>query len=156
MRIRVLSITHKTPLWVQEGCLEYLKRFPSTFKVELIDIPAGKRSKNADIARIMLNEGEKLLHLIPSKHVVIALDVQGKSWPTEKFTRELAHYQEQGAVIDLLIGGPDGLSSHCLDRATVCWSLSPLTFPHHLVKVIVLEQLYRAWSILARHPYHRG
>ena len=156
MRIRLLAITHKTPNWIQEGYSEYLKRFPPSFSLELIEIPAEKRPKNTDIQRIVQREGEKLLQAIHPHHDVIALDVQGELWSTEKLSQQLAMRNQYGRNIDLLIGGPDGLAPACLQRAQQTWSLSLLTFPHPLVRVILAEQLYRAWSILTNHPYHRG
>ena len=156
MRIRLLAITHKTPGWVQEGFLDYYKRFPPSFSLELVEIPAEKRPKNADIKRIIQREGEKLIQAIHPHHDVIALDVKGELWSTEKLSLQLAERNQQGRGLDLLIGGPDGLAPICLQRAQQRWSLSPLTFPHPLVRVILAEQLYRAWSILANHPYHRG
>ena len=96
-----------------------------------------------------------MLATIKTGHRVIALDVQGKQWSTAELTQQLAHWQQQGQNIDLLIGGPDGLASACLQKADATWSLSLLTFPHLLVRLIVAEQLYRAWSILQQHPYHR-
>ncbi|OGT47852.1 MAG: 23S rRNA (pseudouridine(1915)-N(3))-methyltransferase RlmH [Gammaproteobacteria bacterium RIFCSPHIGHO2_12_FULL_41_20] len=156
MRIRLLTITHKIPIWVQEGFYEYHKRFPPTFTIELVEVPAEKRAKHTDITRIIQREGEKMLLAIHPHHDVIALDVKGKLWSTEQLTEQLVHRNQQGRNLDLLIGGPDGLSPMCLQRAQQTWSLSPLTFPHALVRIIVVEQLYRAWSILTNHPYHRG
>jgi len=156
MRIRILSITHKSPSWIQEGYQDYRKRFPPGFSVELIEIPAEKRTASMDIARLRQREGEKLLALIPPHNRVIALEVKGESWSTEKLAQQLALWQEDGRHVDFLVGGPDGLSDTCLRRAEKKWSLSPLTFPHLFVRLIMVEQLYRAWSLLAGHPYHRG
>jgi len=87
---------------------------------------------------------------------VIALDVLGKSWSTEQLSGQLDQWLASGQDIVLLVGGPEGLSKACLQRADQKWSLSALTFPHPLVRVILAEQLFRAWSILSNHPYHRG
>jgi len=155
MRIRLLTITHKSPAWIQEGYLEYSKRLPPHCALELIEIPAEKRSTNADLKRITAQEGEKMLSLIKPTHRVIALDIKGKLWSTEELADQLRHWQQDGRNIDLLIGGPEGLAPACLEKAELRWSLSPLTFPHILVKLILAEQIYRAWSILQQHPYHR-
>jgi 23S rRNA (pseudouridine1915-N3)-methyltransferase len=155
MKIRLLTITHKSPAWIQEGYQEYAKRMPASCTLELVEIPAEKRSVNADIKRITEREGEKMLSAIKTNHLVIALDVKGKLWTTEQLSEQLANWHQGGRNIDLLVGGPDGLAATCLQKAEQTWSLSPLTFPHILVRLIVAEQIYRAWSILQKHPYHR-
>lgn len=155
MRLRLLTITHKSPSWIQEGYEEYAKRLPATCALELIEIPAEKRTANADLKRITEREGEKMLAAIKPNHRVIALDVKGKLWTTEQLAEQLANWRQEGRNIDLLVGGPEGLSPQCLQKAEEKWSLSPLTFPHIIVRLIVAEQIYRAWSILQQHPYHR-
>ncbi|SRR5579883_756220 len=156
MRIRLLTITHKSPAWIQEGYEEYAKRLPASCMLELIEIPAEKRTTNADLKRLTEREGEKMLAVIKPQHHVIALDVRGKLWSTEQLAKELANWQQEGRHLDLLVGGPEGLAPACLQKAETIWSLSPLTFPHILVKLIVAEQIYRAWSILQQKAYHRG
>jgi len=146
MRFRLLSIAHKSPAWLQEGFNEYAKRLPASCHLELIEIPAEKRLHLAD---------EKMLALIKPQHHVVALDVKGKSWSTAQLAERLEAWRQQGKNIDLLIGGADGLAPACQQKAHESWSLSPLTFPHLLVRLMVAEQLYRAWSILQGHPYHR-
>jgi len=153
VKIRLLTITHKIPAWIAEGYQEYAKRLPATCHLELIEIPAEKRAVSADI--IVKREGEKLLAATKPHHLIIALDVKGKSWSTEQLALQLNTWQQQGENVDLLVGGADGLAAACLQAAKVHWSLSPLTFPHALVRVIIAEQIYRAWSILQQHPYHR-
>lgn len=143
------------PSWVSDGFQEYAKRFTAGCSVELCEIPAEKRTKNSDIPRLIEREGEKLLAAIKPQHHIIALDVKGHAWSTEQLTRELKHWQTDGRHVDLLIGGPDGLSKACLQKAHGKWSLSQLTLPHPLVRIILTEQLYRAWSLLNNHPYHR-
>ncbi len=154
MKIRLLTITHKSPAWIEDGYVEYVKRMPQA-SLELIEIAAEKRGPNADIKRITEREGEKMLALLKPSHHVIALDVKGQLWSTEMLAQHLASWQQAGRNIDLLIGGPEGLAASCLQKAAEQWSLSPLTFPHFLVRLIVAEQLYRAYSILQQHPYHR-
>lgn len=155
MRIRLLTISHKSPSWLNTGYQEYAKRLPASCALELVEITAEKRLKHADLKRIQEQEEKKLLELIKPQHEVIALDVKGESWTSEQLAQNLANWQQSGRNIDLLIGGPEGLSPFCLAKANRRWSLSPLTFPHLLVRLIVAEQLYRAWSILTHHPYHR-
>ena len=155
MKIRILTITHKSPAWLQEGYQEYAKRLPSSCSLELIEIPAEKRGTNANIKQIIEREGEKMLRSINKQHYVIALDIKGHSWTTEELAKQLAQWHLDGRHIDLLVGGPEGLSSDCLKICNTTWSLSRLTFPHFLVRLIIAEQIYRAWSILQGHPYHR-
>lgn len=155
MRIRLLTITHKTPTWVKAGYEEYSKRMPKFCVLELVEIPAERRGDNIDGERLLRLEGEKMLAKIKPMHRVIALDLKGELWSTETLADEMEKWMQTGRNIDLLIGGPEGLAPACLDKAEVAWSLSPLTFPHFLVRVIVAEQLYRALSLLQKHPYHR-
>lgn len=155
MKIRLLTITHKSPAWIQEGYEDYAKRLPPSCALELIEIPAEKRTANADLKRIMEREGEKMLAAIKPQHHVIALDKGGKSWTSEQLSSQLSGWLQSGENIDLLVGGPEGISPACLARARETWSLSALTFPHLIVRLIVAEQVYRAWSILQNSPYHR-
>jgi len=156
MRIRLLTITHKSPSWLIEGYQDYAKRLPPTCALELVEIAAEKRTANADIARLTEREGEKMLAAIKPGSRVIALDVKGKLVTTEQLAEQLTQWQRDGRNVDLLVGGPDGLAAACLQKAEQSWSLSPLTFPHFLVRLIIAEQIYRAYSILTNHPYHRG
>lgn len=155
MKIRLLTITHKSPAWIQEGYTEYAKRLPASCALELVEIPAEKRTNNADLKRITEREGEKMLRAIKSDNLIIALDIKGKMWTTEQLAEQLINWQQGGRNIDLLIGGPEGLAPACLNKAEITWSLSPLTFPHILVKLILAEQIYRAYSLTQNHPYHR-
>lgn len=155
MLIRILAIGNKMPSWVDEGYLEYAKRFPFSCQLEIVEIPAEKRTKQADIARITEREGQKLLAAIKPGNRIIALDVKGQTWSTEQLANHLNTWHQEGRNTDLLIGGPDGLSPVCLQKAEMKWSLSALTLPHPLVRIILAEQLYRALSILQKHPYHR-
>ncbi|OGT41383.1 MAG: 23S rRNA (pseudouridine(1915)-N(3))-methyltransferase RlmH [Gammaproteobacteria bacterium RIFCSPHIGHO2_12_FULL_37_34] len=155
MKIRLLTITHKVPNWIETGYQEYASRLPKNCALELIEIPTEKRNRSTNIAPIIKREGEKLLAASKAHHLIIALDVKGKLWSTKELVKQLADWQQHGDNVDLLIGGPDGLSSQCIKEANRCWSLSPLTFPHILVRLIIAEQIYRAWSILQQHPYHR-
>lgn len=141
---------------------EYAKRLPAHFAtLNLIEVTPQKRTNNCNIARIKQLEGEQLLAAIAHvqiKHgnsLVIALDEGGVAWSTQELAYQLQQWHDNWSQVSLLIGGADGLAEQCLQRASVKWSLSKLTFPHHLVRVIVAEQIYRAWSLLHHHPYHR-
>lgn len=155
MQIHLISIGNRMPSWVDQGYVEYAKRLPKACSLVLKEIPAGKRGKNADLARLVRDEGRRMLSAIPQNCHVIALDLAGKCGDTKGLSQSLKRWQMTGQDIALLIGGPEGLAPECLAVAGESWSLSPLTFPHPLVRVIVAEQIYRAWTILANHPYHR-
>lgn len=144
------------PLWVTTGYQEYAKRLPKNFQLNLIEIPLIKRTKSSDIDRIILQESEKLLTTVPKDNLIIALDERGKPWKTLDLAKQLRIWHDQQQDLSLLIGGPDGIADKCLNQATFTWSLSSLTFPHPLVRVIIAEQIYRAWTILEQHPYHRS
>ena len=156
MHIHLIAVGSRMPGWVTEGYQEFAKRLPPECRLNLIEIMPGKRSKSADIARAMREEGERMLAAIPKNVAVIALDARGTQWSTEQLSGELKNWLQGGRDIALLIGGPDGLAEDCLKRAQTLWSLSKLTLPHPLVRIVLAEQLYRAWSILQNHPYHRA
>ena len=143
------------PAWVTQGFDEYAKRLKGECQLRLIEIAPGKRTKNADLAKIKQQEGERILAAIPKGCQVIALEVKGQSWSTEQLSGQLKAWLESGESVALLVGGPEGLSRDCINRADQLWSLSPLTLPHPLVRVLLSEQLYRAYSVLKNHPYHR-
>ena len=144
------------PAWVSDGYDQYARRMPPDCRLELTEIPAVQRGKNADIKRIVEQEGKKLLTSAPKKSQIIALNAEGKSWSTEQLAQQLDRWMQHGSDLALLVGGPEGLHTSCLQAASQQWSLSPLTFPHPLVRIIVAEQLYRAVSLLRGHPYHRA
>lgn len=150
------------PAWVEAGVAEYRKRLPPEIQFEIREIALAQRfkknggGKNADIARALQQEGEAMSAAIGARDFVIALDVKGKSISTEQFAVELAKWQQNGDPVSILVGGPDGLAASCLERSQQRWSLSALTLPHPIVRVVFAEQLYRAWSINSNHPYHRG
>lgn len=155
MRLKIIAIGTKMPAWVQAGFDDYVRRMPHELKVELIELTAGQRSKGSDIKRAMAKEGEAMLRAIGASDKVVALDVLGKPWSTAKLAHQLHSWKFDGCDYCFLIGGPDGLSAECLARADVTWSLSPLTLPHPVVRVVLAEQLYRAWTINVGHPYHK-
>lgn len=155
MQLRLITVGQKMPAWVEQGYQEYAKRFPRDFKLELVEVTAAKRSKNADLEKIKTQEGESILSKINSSDWVVALDVKGKNFSTPELAQQIEHWQQHHPSIVLMVGGPEGLSQDCLNRANQKWSLSALTFPHPLVRVILAETLYRAWSVTVNHPYHR-
>lgn len=156
MKIYLIAVGNKMPKFVEEGYKEYAKRFPKDCSLELIEIPAQKRGKNADIARITEQEGNQMIAAIPKGALVVTLDIPGKMYNTEQLAEELNSWKNSGRDVALLVGGPEGLSPVCKALAEKSWSLSPLTLPHPIVRIILAEALYRAWSVTANHPYHRA
>jgi len=156
MQIHLIAVGRKMPQWVDQAYDEYARRMPRHCALNLIEINAGKRSRSADVARVNREEGERLLQAIPSGSRVIALERTGREKSTEQLAVNMEKWLAGGQDVVLLVGGPEGLSDDCLQRADECWSLSKLTMAHPLVRVVLAEQLYRAWSIIANLPYHRG
>lgn len=156
MKIKIIAVGTKMPNWLISAYQDYAKRLPNHLTLSLIEIPLAIRSKkNQDAAHFKEEEGQAILKKINSEDFVIALEVKGQLWNTIELAKQLQDWQTLGRNICLIIGGPDGLSESCLQRANVKWSLSPLTLPHHIVRLVIVEQLYRAWSVLQGHPYHR-
>lgn len=155
MKLQLIAVGGKMPDWVQNGLMDYLPRFPKDMPLELIEIPAGKRSKNADIKRILEKEGEQILAAVGKGNRIITLDIPGIPWNTPQLAQQLERWKQDGRNVSLLIGGPEGLAPACKAAAEQSWSLSPLTLPHPLVRILVAESLYRAWSLTTNHPYHR-
>jgi 23S rRNA (pseudouridine1915-N3)-methyltransferase len=156
MRWRLIAAGTRLPAWVNDGCSDYAARFGPELRFELREIQVSPRGRGADSARAREREGERMLAAIDAGMFVVTLEVGGRSMSTGALAAWMAMRQQEGRDVALLIGGPDGLAAACLARAELRWSLSPLTFPHGLVRVMVVEQLYRAQSILKNHPYHRG
>lgn len=155
MRIRLLAVGGKMPGWVSEGYEEYARRLPGDFRLELVELALGHRGKGADTARAIRSEGDAMLAAIPKGDRVIALTVDGRPWSTERLAEQAEEWRMSGHNLSLLVGGPDGLDPRCVAAADQKWSLSALTLPHPLVRILLAEQLYRAWTLLQGHPYHK-
>jgi len=156
MLIRLVAAGTRMPDWVAAGFGEYAGRIGGELRLELIEIPVAHRGRNADVARLLDEEGRRMLARTDARHYVTALDVRGRALDTPGLADWLRRRMAEGRDVALLVGGPDGLSAACRERADFTWSLSPLTFPHGLVRVMVAEQLYRALSVIRGHPYHRA
>lgn len=155
MKMTVIACGNKMPAWVDEATQEYGKRLQEFVSLSLIEIPLVKRTKASDLARIMEKEAQLILQAIPSGARVIALAIEGDRFGSEKLAEKLNQLQQRHSHVCFIIGGPEGLSpatlAHCQER----WSLSPLTLPHPLVRIILLETIYRAFAINHNHPYHK-
>ncbi|WP_313654578.1 23S rRNA (pseudouridine(1915)-N(3))-methyltransferase RlmH [Pantoea sp.] len=155
MKLQLVAVGTKMPDWVQTGFMEYLRRFPKDMPLELTEVTAGKRGKNADIRRILEKEGDAMLAAVGKGNRIVTLDIPGHPWETPQLAQQLERWKLDGRDVSLLIGGPEGLAPACKAAAEQSWSLSALTLPHPLVRVLVAESLYRAWSVTTNHPYHR-
>jgi len=155
MKIQLLAVGQKMPAWVTTGFETYQKRLPQHCALHLTEITAGIRSKNTPPAQAIISERDRLMNALDNRSHLVCLDERGKSWTTRQLSTRLSDWMSFGQPISLMVGGPDGLHSDCLTAANERWSLGPLTLPHPLVRVLLAEQLYRAWSLLNGHPYHR-
>lgn len=153
--ITIIAVGKNMPSWVNEGVNEYTQRMPADYKTCFIEIPLEKRGKNADLQKIIRIEEDKILSAIPKGALCIPLDRIGKTINTVTLAKQLQTWHDNRQEICFIIGGPEGLSEAFLKKATVVWSLSAMTLPHPLVRIVLAEQLYRAWSITVNHPYHR-
>jgi 23S rRNA (pseudouridine1915-N3)-methyltransferase len=154
MNLRLIAAGTRMPSWVNEGYQDYAARLKGDFKLELVEIPVAQRG-SGDVARAIAKEGERMMSTIGNGYVV-ALQVTGRALTTEQLAKFLEQRTQDGRDVCFCIGGPDGLSKDVDARAELRWSLSALTLPHALARVVVAEALYRAVSVIKRHPYHRA
>jgi 23S rRNA (pseudouridine1915-N3)-methyltransferase len=156
MKCRLIAAGTRLPDWVNSGFREYQKRLRTPLVLQLHEIPIAARRAGENPQRAIQREGADMLAAVGKDDYVVALEIQAKAMSSQQLSLWLAERMREGRSLALLIGGPDGLSPQCRERADHGWSLSPLTLPHGLVRVVVAEQLYRAMSLLAGHPYHRA
>jgi 23S rRNA (pseudouridine1915-N3)-methyltransferase len=156
MKARLIAVGEGAPDWVAAGFAEYRKRLSHWLPLDLVEITPGLRGKGRDAARAMQEEGVRVLGALPKQAHVVTLDGRGKAYSSEQLAQRLEAWRTQGRDLALLIGGPEGHAPEVLAAAHESWSLGPLTLPHMLVRLLVAEQLYRAASMLANHPYHRA
>lgn len=156
MRIHLLAIGDKMPAWVTAGVEEYSRRLPRECSLVVRELPLATRGKTGDPLKWKREEAELIRAALPKGAYIIALDVLGKAWDTPELSRRMGLWMQEYSDVVLLVGGPDGLDETLLHDAHARWSLSPLTFPHPLVRIVLAEQVYRAWSLLNNHPYHRA
>ena len=155
MLINIICIESSRPHWAKQAFDSYQSKFNKSININWKGCKPIPRNKNYDIATAIKKEGEILLSNTKKQDLVISLDKEGKSLDTLKLKDNFENWLSFSKDISFLIGGPDGLSSDCIKQSHLSWSLSDLTFPHSLVPIIIIEQIYRAWSITQNHPYHR-
>jgi 23S rRNA (pseudouridine1915-N3)-methyltransferase len=156
MRASLIAVGTGIPGWVQEACGDYFKRLSHWLPLQLVELAPGERGKGRDPARAMEDEARRLLAAVPRGAHIVLLDGRGRAHSSEQLARRMEGWRMQGRDLAFLIGGPDGFDDSVRAAAGESWSLGPLTLPHPLVRVVVAEQLYRACSLLANHPYHRA
>ncbi|WP_252178395.1 23S rRNA (pseudouridine(1915)-N(3))-methyltransferase RlmH [Endozoicomonas sp. 4G] len=155
MRVRLISVGSKMPAWVDDGYREYSRRLGSDLRLDLVEIPLNRRSKGADVSRLQEKEAGQMLAAAGQGDLIVTMEIKGKPWSTEKLADNMGEWMHSGRNVSLMVGGPEGLHPSVMAQADLRWSLSPLTLPHPLVRVVLAEQVYRAWSILKNHPYHK-
>jgi len=155
MIIKLIAVGEKMPAWIESGYSEYEKRLKQNVKLQLIEIPVAKRTKTSSLKTLMQNEAKAIkLKISKSDHIVI-LDFRGTQYSTETFAEHLSYWQTNNPSVAIIIGGPDGIDESIKKLAQESIALSKMTFPHPMVRVIFAEQIYRAWSYLKGHPYHK-
>lgn len=155
MRLRIITVGSRQPAWVDEAVADYLRRFRPPWRVELLELEAAARSAQRGAAAAIEREGERVLAAVRERERIVLLDERGKTLATRELAERLAHLATETPDLALLIGGPDGHAPAVRARATESWSLSKLTLPHGLARVLLVEQLYRAQTLASGHPYHR-
>ena len=155
MKAKLIAVGERAPGWVAEGFGEHQKRLSHWLPLDLVEVEPGVRGKGRDTQRAMTDEGGRVLAALPKSAHVVALDGRGRMHSSEQLAVRLEHWRGQGRDLAFLIGGPEGHAPDVLQRADETWSLGPLTLPHMLVRLVLAEQVYRAWSLLNNHPYHR-
>ena len=156
MHIRLLAVGDRQPSWVEDAFGKYSERFPRDWKFRIDTIPTARRAKNDKSQTAKGVEGEQILAKLNAAEQVVLLDERGKQLTSAVLATRLAVWQRERRDLCFVVGGPDGVSDACRQRANFVWSLSNLTLPHGLVRVLLAEQLYRAWSLQTGHPYHRA
>jgi 23S rRNA (pseudouridine1915-N3)-methyltransferase len=155
MQLTALAIGTRMPAWVDEGVSTYSKRLPRHIGFSIHELSAAQRSSGSTVAKQKKIEGERILKALQQPCYCVALDERGKSWSSTDLAQQLEGWLGNHARVSFMIGGADGLAEACTERADRIWSLSSLTLPHALVRVVLAEQIYRAWTLLQGHPYHR-
>ena len=155
MVIHFITVGQKMPKWVQEGYTEYAKRLPKACSLKLVELPMAQRGKSGSVDKYKTEEAKRILDAVPKGARLIVLDEHGQQVTTYQLAEKMEDWLSGGQDIALIVGGPDGLEKSLINQAQWKWGLSKLTMPHPMVRILVAEQIYRAWSVINNHPYHR-
>ncbi|MBI4005542.1 MAG: 23S rRNA (pseudouridine(1915)-N(3))-methyltransferase RlmH [Gammaproteobacteria bacterium] len=155
MRLHLIVVGKRMPAWIREGFNEYNKRLPAELRLDLIEISPAVRGKSIPVKKAVKEEEKRIRAAVPNNSLMIAFDEKGKQMNSIQLSKKIESWFLQGRDVSLIIGGADGLNDDFKKSADEIWSLSAMTLPHSLVRVIIAEQIYRAWTILKNHPYHR-
>lgn len=155
MAVQIIAVGQKMPAWVEQGFVDYQRRFPRGQTVQLTEVPVAHRKSGQPVERLQQQEAERILRQRQSGSLLIVLDERGKQWSSREWGENYQRWQQSSPNVDLVIGGPDGVHGDLLGRAGQRLSLGRMTLPHGLARVVLIEQLYRAWSLSQGHPYHR-
>lgn len=156
MKIQIVAVGQRQPAWADQAVADFLDRFPSDFAVTLREVRPESRASGAPVERMLAAEAQRLRAAIPAGHLVVALDERGKDWTSTRLAQALGQWRDGAESVTFIIGGPDGLAADLKRDARLLLRLSSMTLPHAMARVLLTEQLYRAWSLLAGHPYHRA
>ena len=155
MQIQIIAVGQKMPAWVDQAYQDYAKRLPRQQAVTLTCIATAARKTGHTVERLQQQEADKIREKIKPGSLTIALDEHGRQWTTREWAQQFDDWQQHQTQVNIIIGGPDGLAPDLLQQARYRIALGKMTLPHGLVRVVLIEQLYRAWSLLQGHPYHR-
>jgi 23S rRNA (pseudouridine1915-N3)-methyltransferase len=155
MQIQLINVAQKLPAWVDAACDDYLKRLPREMTLKIVTVPLAARKAKQSAHKLQQRESALIMDKLTPGSLNLALDERGEQWSSSDWSQNLQRWMFEFPRINLIIGGPDGLSQQCLECCHHRVSMGRMTMPHALVKVVLLEQLYRAWTILQGHPYHR-
>lgn len=155
MVIHFITVGQKMPKWVQDGYAEYAKRLPKSCALNLVELPMAQRGKTGSVDKYKAEEAKRILAAIPKGAKLIVLDEHGQQVTTKQLADKLEDWLGSGQDVALIVGGPDGLEKELIQQAEWKWGLSKLTMPHPMVRILVAEQIYRAYSVINNHPYHR-
>ena len=155
MKVQIISVSQKMPAWVDLACTDYLKRMPRELNIQVTAIPLAQRKSRTSTEQLRRQEAALILKKIPPGSFSIALDERGKHWSSLEWSAQLERWMTEHSQVNLVVGGPDGLAEECRQACAQTIALGRMTMPHALVRVVLIEQLYRAWTLLNNHPYHR-
>jgi len=154
MRLAIVALGHRMPAWVAAGCGDYASRLPRDWPLDVVELKPEARDRGRSVAQMLATEAKRL-DAACAGATVVALDERGSAWSTREFAEHLGGWRESTRSLAFVIGSADGLDAGFKRRAAARFALSALTLPHALVRVVLIEQVYRAVSLLTGHPYHR-